>query len=401
MENLIFVLDLLWEGSVVDSPSVIYEDGVYHMFYHGQSSIGHAWSVDGIDWTKDQNPVLTPGPDWYDSRRVMNPYVLNVNGTYYMYYTAQGNDGILRTGLATSSDPLTGPVITQTPTPTTTPTPTIEPTATLTPTPTPTVTPPSGFSPIIVAVGMFASWNPRDILSCDVNQSNTWGLVPFLKKYDRLVKTLTKNAGLKLNDDVFIYTYDWRQPLTRQDELLKNYIDEILSVKTPGTKVQIIGHSFGGLAARSYLESYSGQDNVYKTITVGTPHQGTLLSYPAWAGGEILEKDKLHRLVFDKLLHHCGRKISRRETVQRIVPSVRQLLPIFPYLRKNGTEFIPSTPINQNDWLGVHPFPSDGYNTILASLSGDNVATMRYFDVVDPTPQDILAGNWFYGKPVL
>jgi hypothetical protein len=48
------------------APTVIRDDNQYHLYYTGISSttrqIGHARSIDGIQWTKDSdNPVLSPG----------------------------------------------------------------------------------------------------------------------------------------------------------------------------------------------------------------------------------------------------------------------------------------------------------------------------------------------------
>jgi len=45
-----------WENGSIGSPSVVFFNGLYRMWYdgdrNGQRSIGHAWSYDGQDWTK-------------------------------------------------------------------------------------------------------------------------------------------------------------------------------------------------------------------------------------------------------------------------------------------------------------------------------------------------------------
>ncbi|MEM9821941.1 MAG: alpha/beta fold hydrolase [Bacteroidota bacterium] len=51
----------------------------------------------------------------------------------------------------------------------------------------------------------------------------------------------------------------------------------------------IVGHSMGGLVARSYLENYTGpQSKVYKLITIGTPHSGARIADIAIASSEFI-----------------------------------------------------------------------------------------------------------------
>ena len=61
-----------WDWGVVWHPTVIKDGDTLRMWYSGHnesiwtpnniSSIGYAWSLDGIDWNKDNaNPVLTAG----------------------------------------------------------------------------------------------------------------------------------------------------------------------------------------------------------------------------------------------------------------------------------------------------------------------------------------------------
>jgi hypothetical protein len=79
-------------------PTVIGIDGRYHMFFCYRQSydfrrnsdrsyrIGHAWSDDLVDWTReDQNPFdVTPG-DW-DSDMLCYPHVFECDGKVYLLY---------------------------------------------------------------------------------------------------------------------------------------------------------------------------------------------------------------------------------------------------------------------------------------------------------------------------
>lgn len=44
-------------------------------------------------------------------------------------------------------------------------------------------------------------------------------------------------------------------------------------------RCMVVGHSMGGLVARSYVQDLGGEDTVDTVITLGTPHRGTYASY--------------------------------------------------------------------------------------------------------------------------
>ena len=85
-----------WETYNVFNPSVIYHDGLFHMHYRAQgldwiSRIGYAVSMDGIRWNRMRRPVLEP-LDASDSRGVEDPRVTEMDGEFYMSYTAYGRE---------------------------------------------------------------------------------------------------------------------------------------------------------------------------------------------------------------------------------------------------------------------------------------------------------------------
>ncbi|HAL17574.1 MAG TPA: glycosidase [Anaerolineaceae bacterium] len=85
-----------WETYNVFNPSVIYHNGLFHMHYRAQgldwiSRIGYAVSVDGIRWNRMRRPVLEP-QDASDSRGVEDPRVTEMDGDFYMSYTAYGRE---------------------------------------------------------------------------------------------------------------------------------------------------------------------------------------------------------------------------------------------------------------------------------------------------------------------
>ncbi|RLG76802.1 MAG: hypothetical protein DRO12_03710, partial [Thermoprotei archaeon] len=93
---------------VVQNP----DTGVYYMFYErsdtdGKNYIAYATSTDGINWTK-QGDVLSPEAGKWDATVCGGPCVVNINGTWYLFYHGQPGDATDKIGFATSSS-LDGP----------------------------------------------------------------------------------------------------------------------------------------------------------------------------------------------------------------------------------------------------------------------------------------------------
>jgi predicted GH43/DUF377 family glycosyl hydrolase len=97
-DNPILLPDLSsdWESYNVFNPSVIFHNGLFHMHYRAQgvdwvSRIGYAISQDGIHWNRLREPVLEP-INSTDSRGVEDPRITEIDGRFYMCYTAYGRD---------------------------------------------------------------------------------------------------------------------------------------------------------------------------------------------------------------------------------------------------------------------------------------------------------------------
>ena len=97
-----------WDSYLVGSPSVIKVGSSYNMYYEGLDTtddlhaIGLATSTDGINWTKETDPVLEATPGAWDSTEVRYPSVVQNGGKYLMIYQGVGSSTEL--GLATSTD---------------------------------------------------------------------------------------------------------------------------------------------------------------------------------------------------------------------------------------------------------------------------------------------------------
>ena len=100
---------LSFEPNGVTDPNVIYENGTYKMWYAAAAyskdfKIGYAVSGDGINWNKNQTPVLNHTYSDWDVIGVRMPKVIKVGNTYKMYYQGRKADLSVCVGLATSVD---------------------------------------------------------------------------------------------------------------------------------------------------------------------------------------------------------------------------------------------------------------------------------------------------------
>lgn len=85
-----------------------------------------------------------------------------------------------------------------------------------------------------------------------------------------------------------LHRHGWRHvealnysPLTcdlrKAAELLNRHVEEVCA-RTGHRRVDIVGHSLGGLIARYYVQRLGGDARVRVVVTLGTPHSGTRIA---------------------------------------------------------------------------------------------------------------------------
>jgi len=93
--------DQPWEAGSVFNPTVWeHAPGKYGMLYRATndtkpteqqgyvSSIGLAWSTDGIHWDRQPEPLIKPDQSYEDSLGCEDPRITKLGDTYYIFYTA-------------------------------------------------------------------------------------------------------------------------------------------------------------------------------------------------------------------------------------------------------------------------------------------------------------------------
>jgi predicted GH43/DUF377 family glycosyl hydrolase len=98
-----------WDDLRVAMPTIIYDDNMFKMYYqgfrdaYGQWSVGLATSVDGINWEKYPNPVLS-GSMLNNDFKITPNAIIKIDGIFYLYYGAKNYTYDYKNCIATSSD---------------------------------------------------------------------------------------------------------------------------------------------------------------------------------------------------------------------------------------------------------------------------------------------------------
>lgn len=91
-----------------------------------------------------------------------------------------------------------------------------------------------------------------------------------------------------MNDNFFIFTYDWRNSI---NNIIENFNNSLSKLEIGSKDIIIVGHSAGGLIAHKYVnenvEEYKNNVNfskIKKIITIGSPLQGSIKALTAVLG---------------------------------------------------------------------------------------------------------------------
>lgn len=163
---------------------------------------------------------------------------------------------------------------------------------------------------------------------------------PIEMVYRELVEELRHNLSFQADKPIPVYVlpYDWRQPLEAIEDQLHHFIDEVIErtkllrhfdsdgyAKAP--KVNLIGHSMGGVIIAGYLARRGQSHRVGKIATIAAPYRGSIEPIVKMTSG---------------LSNMTGSIAGSREReASRVTPALYYLLPTFDgcLIGTNGETF--------------------------------------------------------------
>lgn len=163
--------------------------------------------------------------------------------------------------------------------------------------------------------------------------------------YEELIDELRYNLSLDEVNIVPVYpfSYDWRMPLEVVEQQLAEFVNEViertalmkhyhLAGFSSNPKVNLIGHSMGGLIISGYLQRYAEQARVNKVVTLATPFRGSF--------------EAVVKVATGTANFGTSPPSSREREASRMTPALYHLLPSF----HNGLLFDPGIPPSLYDF---------------------------------------------------
>jgi len=279
-----------------------------------------------------------------------------------------------------------------------------EPSPTPSPSPSPSPTPAPENIPIVLLPGFGGSWNTTALVTG--GDGGTWKKTPFIKVYDNIKQTFL-NEGYVQNDDYFEFYYDWRKPVDLLADKLDDFLGSIVLLdKPPDSKINLVGHSMGGVVARAYVQKY-GEESVNKLVTTGSPHEGVIPAWQAWSGGEVGDRWSWQWIGLQLYLQlHKGKYLSPVRAVQDLTPALENLTPIFDFAKDESGEIINvETMSSYNNYLdNLKTNLTNEIKQLMVTIAGheynQSKDTVEWFKLGDRNFLDRLLGKWPEGKPI-
>jgi hypothetical protein len=166
-------------------------------------------------------------------------------------------------------------------------------------------------------------------------------------------------------------------------------------------KLNIVGHSMGGLVARTYAQNI-GNNRVNKIVTAGSPHLGSVNAYGLWEGGEIWGWPWWQRAVMELIIQlNKQQGEANVDTIRRIAPSGKDLLPLWDYLKNSNNQPIPEAGLRQrNTNLALLNQNKSLIDDKIFAWKGVGTQTREFLKVSQRNWLDRIEGRWEDGKPV-
>lgn len=351
-----------------DGASPYIENSNLYLFFHQADGSGIKLGKTTLPLScnsifEDQGYQLTRSQS-YDQRHMIFPSILNDNGGLKLFYSGLGSDSRWRLNLACTGQACIPDKI-----------------------------------PIVIIPGLMASWNQEAILHNKTVSYNDWKLLSFVKDYGGLIETL-KTINYQENTNLFLFTYDWRQSIEKTTNDLNSYLQAKIWNSKPNQKINLVGHSLGGLVARIFAQKNTNKVN--KIISVGSPHLGAVQVYKPLEAGEI-DRANTFLWLAEKIILMLNKSTleSDRITITNKFPVAKDLFPTFNFLKNSqGNEIsIDSLTIKNSFLTSYNQTLSEIFPLFTAIFGEKDKNTLAGFIVEPQNSLDQLLGNYSDGKP--
>jgi pimeloyl-ACP methyl ester carboxylesterase len=146
--------------------------------------------------------------------------------------------------------------------------------------------------------------------------------------YKELIEELRHNLSAAEDEPVPVYpfAYDWRQPLAAIQQSFGQFVDEVVQRTAlmkhyyqdgydTRRRVNVVGHSMGGLVIAGYLADRNAKTPIEKVVTLAAPFRGSI--------------EALVKTVTGDANLGASPPSSRERESSRMTPSLYHLLPSF------------------------------------------------------------------------
>jgi hypothetical protein len=147
--------------------------------------------------------------------------------------------------------------------------------------------------------------------------------------YQELIAELRHNLSPRADEPtpVFAFAYDWRLPLARSVEALRDFIEEVIGRTrllkhyhaarwADRPQVNLVAHSMGGLIAAGYLRRFGARGRVAKVASLAAPFNGSF--------------EAVLKIAVGTGDLGSGAPSSRERETSRMLPALYHLLPAIP-----------------------------------------------------------------------
>ncbi len=222
-----------------------------------------------------------------------------------------------------------------------------------------------------------------------------------------------KTNGYKQNVNLFVFNYPNEDAVIHSAKKFEAYINNLIAhVRSAGTdemkacfynsradynagnyKINLVGHSMGGLVSRYYIENLGHDDRVDKLITICTPHWGSGYAETSCLTG-LFHKLCDHDLRFNSNMY--GGSLSQNLSCVDVDSLCLSnwnytLTDELQYSKSRNTKYYgiagieyDATPIEDDNYFFEIPTTLSTYQQLVDYMTGKCVYKLTLFNTIDP-----------------